>query len=328
MIISSAIKRADKWFVTTSPWTLFVLLLLPALAVSERDLWFATIALLAAAMFVAQGTKWLRFVILPFAAISILQLGYYLYSEQEIDKFFWMAIQSTERAEAMSFFGALTRLQFLALVAYTVACMYLIVCLFRSKNGTYPLEKAVAALICLTVVYQLPPIQSESGDTSIRNVIGSAYYGQVVASIRQAHDFRISPVPMHVVKSPQGPLATQILVVIGESASRLRMGAYGYSRDTTPLIGNDAFLFRNNIAVGLNTQPNVQTLLTGLLHIPTNGVDQDIFRAAKAAGYTSIVIDNNDFVNDDPVVKLSMQATHYISMNGIGATSVEVAPLV
>lgn len=321
MTTSSVIKTIDKCFVATSPLTLFVLLLFPALEVSETNLWFASTMLLAAAMFIARGAKWLRFLVLPFAAISVLQFGYYLYSEQEIDKFFWMAIQSTERAEAVSFVAALTSLQLVALVGYTLVCAYLVFCIFRSANCAFPLEKAVAVLVCMTVVYEVHPVQTVSGDTTVHGVIGEGYYGHVVTSLEQAHEFRLSPVPMHVVESPQGSLANQILVVIGESTSRLRMGVYGYPRNTTPLIGNNALIFNNDVAVGLNTQPNVQTLLTGLLDIPDKGVDQDIFRAARSSAYTSIVIDNNTFENDDPVVKLSMQATYYISMNGVGVTS-------
>lgn len=321
MTTSSVIKKIDKCFVATSPLTLFVWLLLPALEVSEKDLWFATTMLLAAAMFIARGAKWLRFLVLPFAAISVLQFGYYLYSEEEIDKFFWMAIQSTERAEAVSFVAALTSLQLVTLVAYSLACAYLVFCIFRSTNCAFPLEKTVASLVCMTVVYEVHPLQTVSGDTTVRGVIGEGYYGHVVTSLKQAHGFRIAPVPMHVVESPQGPLANQILVVIGESASRLRMGVYGYPRNTTPLIGNNALKFNNDIAVGLNTQPNVQTLLTGLLDIPDRGVDQDIFRAASSAAYASIVIDNDGFKNDDPVVKLSRQATYYMPMNGVGAIS-------
>lgn len=321
MTTSSVIKKVDKCFVATSPLTLFVLLLLPALEVSEKNLWFAATMLLAAAMFIARGAKWLRFLLLPFTAISVLQFGYYLYSEQEIDKFFWMAIQSTERAEAVSFMAALTSLQLVALVAYALVCAYLVFCIFRSTDCAFPLEKAVAVLVCMTAVYEVHPVQTVSGDTTVRGVIDEGYYGHVVSSLEQAHEFRISPVPMHVVESPQGPLANQILVVIGESTSRLRMGVYGYPRNTTPLIGNNALIFNNDIAVGLNTQPNVQTLLTGLLQIPDTGVDQDIFRAASSTAYTSIVIDNDGFKNDDPVVKLSMQARYYISMNGVGVTS-------
>ncbi|MGI0134106.1 MAG: sulfatase-like hydrolase/transferase, partial [Candidatus Micrarchaeaceae archaeon] len=325
MTTSSVIKKIDKCFVATSPWTLFILLLFPALEVSKRDSWLAAAMLLTAAIFIARGAKWLRFLVLPFAAISILQFGYYLYSEQEIDKFFWMAIESTERAEAVSFIAALTPLQVATFAAYIIICAYLVFCIFRADNCAFSLEKAVAVLVCMTVAYEVHPVQTVFGDTTVHGVIGDGYYGHVVTSLEQAHEFRISPVPMHVVESPQGPLANQILVVIGESASRLRMGVYGYPRNTTPLIGNNALVFNNDIAVGLNTQPNVQTLLTGLLHISVQGVDQDIFRAARSAAYTSIVIDNNGFENDDPVVRLSMQATQYISMNGVGVDSPSTA---
>ena len=109
-----------------------------------------------------------------------------------------------------------------------------------------------------------------------------------------------------------------ILVVIGESTSTYRTSAYGYDRDTTPHIAQADLLFRNLVSVGLNTQPNVQAMMIGEVGVIRQYYDQDVFRIARQTGYTFHYIDNNRYVNRDPMYLIANYYDVYYSLNGLG----------
>src|SRR5574337_70408 len=232
-----------------------------------------------------------------------------------------MTLYSTDYNESISFFSALSSNNIFYLAAYTIACSVGVYYFFRGASISKPLEKVVGVLFIVTLVCQIAIFCNPINYVPLQDAFYGNYFRSLYSGLVKANNFRISSTPEVLTKSERGPFATQILFVLGESETRLRMGSYGYSRNTTPLIGPQAYVFQNNYAVGLNTQPNVQTLLTGLLNVPSGGATQDIFRVARTMGFTSIVIDNNGYRNNNPVVRLDMQADHYISMNGVGKTS-------
>lgn len=319
--MSKTFEYIDSWMIRQSHYLMLAVLLFPMFLVTRRIYWPATTVLLLVLLWLIKGAKLSRILILPIVATSLFQFGYYLYAGHILDQFFWMAVYATEYDEAISFFDALTVTNILYLTAYGIICFVGVFFFFRGNSIRKPLEKFVGALFIVTVGCQLAIFFNPINYVPIQEAFYGNYFRSVYRGLIEATEFTLSSAPIVVTKSERGPYAAQILVVLGESETRLRMGSYGYSRNTTPLIDSQAYLFLNNYAVGLNTQPNVQTLLTGLLNIPPSGANQDIFRVARSLGFTSIVIDNNGYKNTDPVVRLDMQADHYISMNGVGQTS-------
>jgi heptose-I-phosphate ethanolaminephosphotransferase len=156
---------------------------------------------------------------------------------------------------------------------------------------------------------------------NIRSVLENTYLSKVLDGLDAAARFTVPSSPIALQQSTGGASAQAILLVLGESASRLRMGSYGYSRNTTPLLGSDAHLFQDALAVGLNTQPNVQALFTGRTDSTARSASQDIFRVAKAMGYKTVFIDNNGYQKEDPVVKMASTSDTYISMNSAAQTT-------
>lgn len=314
-------KRVDAWVTNVGSLLLVPLLLVPIFLVSKLSMLPATVVLLLTMVWLIRSTKWTRIFMLLLIALSVLQLGYYLYSGQIIDQFLWMAINSTDYNESLSFFNALGPVNIIILGVYTLALLFCLFCVFRKKNIVDAPERVVTLLVFITAISEVLILYNPTNYIAVHEMARDNFFTAVYQSVMEAKSFNISKAHIRLVKSPAGPAAAEVLVVVGESATRLRMGAYGYSRNTTPLIGKSAYLFKHDVAVGINTQPNAQALLTGLLKMPPGGFDQDIFRMAKLAGYRSVVIDNNAYKNDDPVVRLSMEADQYVSMNGIGQAS-------
>jgi len=316
-------KKINKLMADASHLILALLLLVPILLVTKFPDWLLSAGFLLTAVWLSKSCKWAGVLAIPLVALSLLQFGNYLYSAHILDKYFWMSMYSTTYSEGLSYFDALkTHGQgFLAL--YAICCVYCLYHFYRSPKIPYSLEKIVGLFACATIFCQALIARYPIQYIQIRDVLKNTYFNKVVSGLESAANFTVSSKPVALEKSAQGAPAQSILLVLGESASRLRMGSYGYSKNTTPMIGPDAHLFLNAVAVGPNTQPNVQALFTGLIDSDPRRAGQNIFRIARMMGYRTIFIDNNGYQREDPVVQMASTSDTYISMNKAGQTSTE-----
>lgn len=299
------------------------LLLAPVFLVSTTRYWLINAFLLGIVVFVLKVRRWTRLLLLPFFVLALLQLGSYFYSGRLIDQYFWMTLWATSYRESISFFDALDWQYVICLAVYLIVSSISFFCYLKSPNLKYAWEKITFLLVALTISSQYVVSRQDSNELTKLDVLKLSYFSEVYTGYRSARGFINSFRSLSNIEKSGGPSAEAILIVLGESASKLRMGVYGYNRDTTPFIKEDSLSFTNAIAVGVNTQPNVQTLFTGLINPDLGNLDQDIFRVAKAMGYKVVYIDNNRFQNNDPIYRLASQSDKYISMNGVGQTSTE-----
>ncbi|WP_268904616.1 sulfatase-like hydrolase/transferase [Candidatus Regiella insecticola] len=111
--------------------------------------------------------------------------------------------------------------------------------------------------------------------------------------------------------------------MIGESATRDRMSIFGYKRKTTPYAEEDksTIIYKNNTTNGINTQPNVRTLLTGDVPSDKKEINQNLFQVTRMANFHTYVVDNNTFKSKDPLYIIKSQSDLYINMNGVGQDS-------
>lgn len=106
---------------------------------------------------------------------------------------------------------------------------------------------------------------------------------------------QIAPLP-HLSEQPK-PAATTLVLVIGESTSRLHMSLYGYPRNTNPelsKISNELVLFDNVYSPRPNTIESLQQVLTfaDQLHPNDYKTRPSLLAMMKQAGYYTIWITN------------------------------------
>lgn len=117
--------------------------------------------------------------------------------------------------------------------------------------------------------------------------------------------------------------AETIVIVIGESSSQSHYSLFGYQKNlTNPLLQarSDLYKFRNVFSVGINTQPNVKTLLSGKIADSQDPLSNDLISVSKNLGYKTFYIDNNKFAKHDPLVVLAKRADFYWNLNGLAKT--------
>lgn len=253
--------------------------------------------------------------------ISAVQLGNWIFTGQLIDVYTLMTFTATNLEESSGF----ASLVMASYPHWLLACSFAMVLSLvgAALSGDLTMRSLfLAGIMAMTLYMGLWVVKVQRLPEAAELAKGT-FYGHVVAVASEFHQHFVEP------ETPQPPIAKlalggssvdAILVVIGESTTTYRMSAYGYWRDTTPHIAGADVLFQNLVSVGLNTQPNVQAMTTGDVGVIKQQHDQDIFRVAREAGYITHYIDNNRFVNRDPMYLIARQADAYDSLNGIGET--------
>lgn len=244
---------------------------------------------------------------------SMLQLGKTIYNGQLIDSYFWNTLQASNMEESGSFFHAIPRIGLIILILYILSILILIFySFFLYSKKTKPRKKTLfmSTLNCSCIFIFFSLIECNSIlYNSLSTIATSNIFNPVITENIKMNSFKLSNTNNKI----------KIMVIIGESATRDRMSFFGYKRKTTPYLDNDksVIAYKNNTTTGINTQPNVTTLLTGLVGSQVKNINQDIFISAKKSKFRTTVIDNNSFRSSDILYKLKSSSDFYTNLNTI-----------
>lgn len=249
--------------------------------------------------------------------LGFLQLINTLYAGSLIDEYYWIAYVATNKSEAISFITTLTWRDVFLYVSYMAISIYLLYSI-NDFEKRFVLLGGILIVIFTIIMISLYGF----GITRVREFV-TLYPIYIIDSYLHANNNLNSLIVKKHVRVEVGePLVDDIYLFLGESATKLRMSAYGYNKNTTPNLNDTSWeRFDDYVANGLNTQPNLKTLFSGKVLGAKQLVEYDIIRAAQGAGYKVIYIDNNKYQNVDPLYVIAAQSDRYVSLNGPGSTS-------
>jgi len=293
---------------------LLALTTLPALLVTPSSDWAITIIVNTALIAIFSISRITRPLFLIPVLLAACQIGFYFYTQRIIDRYFWMTIISAYQWGA-DYANVLPVWKLVVFGIYIITLLSTSAYLIFSKNSYSSRILSAAACIILIAAICVRYHDAEKNSWFAKD-FHHTYFAQVAGGLTDLLPGKEIKSTMALrFASDESENVPQILVIIGESETRTRMGIYGYERNTTPYAGSP-YVFANEYAVGLNTQPNVQALLTGSVKQSLLSSRTNIFDLAKSAKYKIIFIDNNGFHFNDPVVKFAFNnASKYISMN-------------
>jgi glucan phosphoethanolaminetransferase (alkaline phosphatase superfamily) len=253
--------------------------------------------------------------------IGLLQLIYVNYAGKLIDEYYWIASKATNFNEAASFVNSMSFPEMLTYILYIIFSAYLVRLINDfNKSKKYNILGAISFISFTLVMINFFGL----GDSRL-NELQHIYPIYIVDTYKKANANLSSLIAETNIKYQLGPSKSDdIYLFLGESASKLRMSAYGYPKSTTPYMEDKRWIkFEDYVANGLNTQPNLKALFSGKVLNANQVVEYDLIRAAQKAGFKVIYIDNNKYKNVDPIYVISAQSDRYISLNGLGKTTKE-----
>ena len=154
-------------------------------------------------------------------------------------------------------------------------------------------RKVVISLTILVVAINIVSFQSILTKSPLRLVTYYLHYQNERADFRER--LRIqknSPIDLQTVKNHN---QNTVIFVLGESTTKNRMSAYGYPRDTTPLLNSDKDLikFNNVISPHTETYNTLRKVFTLMNHDnPRPRENIHLINLAKASGYKTFWISN------------------------------------
>lgn len=275
---------------------------------ADHTSWAAVCLTLAFSMiFFLYTNKTISLVYFIFAiSLSLMQWGSVLYSGKLSDPYLIISTLATSQEEALSFFDTLSTYQIVLSIMYYLGIVGGLYALFRSKEYRLTSVPILVMALLIFSVYDLKILPI--------NTMKQIYYG-----VRSLYDEPAGQVVS--VQTSHQPLAQTIVLVIGESATKERFSLYGYSKETNQHLGSrsDLLIYTDVLATGINTQPNVKTILTGQVLPAEQKSDYNLISAAQAAGYKVVYIDNNKFAHPNPLYSLAKLADEYININELHA---------
>lgn len=304
------------------------LVLLLALVISfpfyfKPDLKFKTLLIsIIFVYFIAITSRKIGLILLASISLffSLQQLTFFFTANGFIDSYYFVTILSTNRDEIKSFFNTITLsnsivITSLFLIGITISC-YTIKNITYSNitiNKKYFIILMILNLLFINIIY--------------KNLKNHIFPFHCIKSIFSAVGILfLNPLELKITKinKYEKPKANTIIIVIGESSSQSHYSLYDYKYNiTNPLLSKRADLFKlNNVfSVGINTQPNVKTLLSGKIAKELDPLSSDLISVSKQLGFKTFYIDNNKFESYDPLVSLAKRANHYWNINGDAKTN-------
>lgn len=309
-----------RWLVMTLPYIMLVLS--PVILMSSRRSVLLDLSVLCLLFAIISLSRLLIPLLLLPLMLALIQLGNSLYTGQLINLDTLMTFSATNAEESSGFMLlALMSYPFQIVIFLAWAVLAMVLVFKAPASGRFALIGGAIALS----IYVGGTLYKYHALPTVESIAMQSQYGQVFSYGRDFYKsfYNVSYKQPAIasLETTKPDAVDAILVIVGESATRLRMSAYGYGRNTTPELSKADVLFQNLVSVGLNTQPNVQAMMTGDVGAISQHHAQDIFRIAKRTGFRSYYIDNNRFVNRDAMYLIARQSDGYFSLNGIGATN-------
>ncbi len=255
--------------------------------------------------------------------VSIINLGYFLYSGKSMDFFFWLALFSTNPHETASFFTGLGLLNCFYLFLYAALGVGAFLSWRPTKRRKLLYKAKVMGYSFLSIVLLMGlefKLYNQWRLNQARNIYPVNFFASYFDTKKYVDRLIL---PTTQITSSGKPYFDRIIVILGESLTSKRMSLYGYQRDTTPhLNANKEIIVYNELfALGINTQPNLLTFFSGKVSSSLQAMSFDVIRLAKAAGVETIYLDNNKYQDRDPIFLIGNQSNRFVSLNGIGDTN-------
>lgn len=251
-------------------------------------------------------------------AASLGSLGYYIIYQQEFSQSVIFIMFESNPAEASEYISQYFSMSLLSiLIAYTIGGFLL----WRKVRAIYLPNQLATYMVCLVIfisvmgyplanrmIKKQEPLTVASEKAFIRMepavpwqlVVGYYQYQQQLTNMQKLLDNNASLPPLTNLHDMNGDIPRTLVLVIGESTSRLHMGLYGYPRDTTPNLqqiqktDKGLVVFNNVVAARPYTIEMLQQALTfGDQQNPNRYLTQPSFiNLMKQAGYKTFWITN------------------------------------
>lgn len=250
---------------------------------------------------------------------TLHQLTFYFTANGFIDSYYFVTILSTNKDEIKSFFNTIILANLINIFA--IFLIIVIISYYTIKNIKYSHININKKYLIILIILNLLFI-----NIIYKNLKNHIFPFHCINSIFSAVGILfLNPLELKYTKinEYQKPKANTIVIIIGESSSESHYSLYNYKYNiTNPLLSKrtDLFKFNNVFSVGINTQPNVKTLLSGKIANQLDPLSNDFISVSKQLGFKTFYIDNNKFESYDPLVALAKRAHHYWNINGDAKT--------
>jgi heptose-I-phosphate ethanolaminephosphotransferase len=268
--------------------------------------------------------------------LALPGFGYFLVYRQELTQSLIFIIFESNKSESTEYFqNYISWGVGLGFVLFTIIPIFL-----WSKIGEFTLKKRngyIAIMCILLVLFTDATIKAVKYDatTAYKSLdrhfsvsppwqlfLGYWHYQKELGEVeRNLLDFKKIPPLNHLVEQPK-PLPTTIVLVIGESTSRLHMGVYGYHRDTTPKLSSiqsELKVFKHVYASRPNTIESLQQVLTfaDQQHPDLYKTKPSLLAMMKQAGYRTYWVTNQQTLTarNTMLTTFAKQADEQIFLN-------------
>lgn len=272
----------------------------------------AILWLIPVLLFPKQAKKTAGFLGIVIWLFALPAFGYFLVYRQELSHSLMFIIFESNKSESAEYFQNYFSWSIAAgFAVFTALPVYIwsrIQPLDLSTKSRY-----LSSLLILTVIFFTPlsrAISQHDLHAASKNInrhlsvappwqliLGYFDYQDELKEVeRNLLDFKKIPPLAHLTEEKK-TLPTTIVIVIGESTTRVHMGLYGYPRDTNPKLGsikNELSLFNNVFAPRPNTIESLEQVLTfaDQEHPDWYKTKPSLIAMLKQAGYKSYWISN------------------------------------
>ncbi|PPC95256.1 MAG: hypothetical protein CTY33_00430 [Methylotenera sp.] len=239
-------------------------------------------------------------------------VGYFLIYRQELTHSLMFIIFESNKSESAEYFQNYVSWSVLAgFIIFTAIPIFIwtkIKPLTISRRYAYAASLTLFLIIFLSPMYKALVKQDlHAAQKSIDRhlsvappwqlVLGYRDYRKELAEVeRNLLNFKKIPPLQHLTET-QKKLPTTVVIVIGESTTRVHMGLYGYPRDTNPQLGSikdELTVFSNVFSSRPNTIESLEQVLTfaDQEHPDWYKTKPSVIAMLKQAGYQSYWISN------------------------------------
>lgn len=297
----------------------------------------ATLWLIPVLLFPGQAKKITAGLSVLIWLLALPGFGYFLIYRQELTQSLMFIIFESNKSESAEYFQNYFSFSIvIAFVIFTLIPLYL-----WSKVKSIQISKKVAygaSLLILIAVFSAPVkkaiemhqvayfYKSVSKHLAVtppwQLILGYKDYQDELKEVENnLLNFNQIP-PLSQLKEHEKSLPTTVVIVIGESTSRVHMGLYGYHRDTNPKLSsikNELTIFNNVFASRPNTIESLEQVLTF-----ANQEDPDLYKTKpsliammKQAGYKTYWITNQQTLTarNTMLTTFAKQADEQIFLN-------------
>ena len=269
--------------------------------------------------------------------LALPGFGYFLIYRQELTQSLMFIVFESNRSESAEYFqNYLSFAMVIGFTCFTVIPVYIwtrIKPFNVAKNTSYTLSLLIASLVFVSPIAKAISARDlGAAHKSINRHFGVAppwqlgigylnYQNELKVVENNLLNFNKIP-PLKNLKEVKKTLPTTVVIVIGESTTRVHMGLYGYSRDTNPqlnTIKNELVVLKNVFASRPNTIESLEQVLTfaDQEHPDWYKTKPSLIAMMKQAGYKTYWISNQQTLTarNTMLTTFAKQADEQIFLN-------------